>query len=622
MSEVNNHITAYLDYYLELQNPPEFAILLRGNWGCGKSWFLKDYRLKKETEGYKFLNVSLYGISSSKGIDDALFEQLHPLLSSKGMKLAGKIIKGFVKTAINIDFNKDGKSDASISSTMPDVELPEYLKNTDSRIIIFDDLERCSMKTEEVLGYINQFVENKGLKVIIAANEDEIVARESKVDKKDAYLLIKEKLIGKTFEVRADFEFAFKSFVASLSNPKLQEFLTSKKELINDVYKEASYSNLRHLRQSLLDFERFFSLIPEKVFLKPELVDHIIQFFFSISFELKKGAISFEDIKLTTSYSSLLNDGEDSKNTPVGKVRSKYSVFSLYHNPIKETLWYDFFKTGSVDVKELEKSLFNSIYYRNEIIPAWNKLWNYFNLTDEEFQVLCLEVFDELKSLKITEKGIVIHITTMLLHFISLGLFKKDKKNVLALGKKNIDSLKSKNNLATAAESRFNHFDIELESYQGLGFHGLDSPETKEFIAYVKDAIITSGLQQYPEQGEKLLDLMKTDATKFGDLISITSRGESIYYNIPIFQHIKVRDFVNTFMELTITQKREVGYHLKQRYIHPDFRKPLIKELDWLKKVKDEIEKQSKKFKGQLTGYILTKSTLAQLDESIKFLEA
>lgn len=61
--------------------------------------------------------------------------------------------------------------------------------------IIFDDLERCSIVIPNILGYINQFVENNGLKVIVIANEDEIIKLDqldNKIDNAKAYLTIKE----------------------------------------------------------------------------------------------------------------------------------------------------------------------------------------------------------------------------------------------------------------------------------------------------------------------------------------------------------------------------------------------------------------------------------------------
>jgi len=185
----NAHVTEYLDYYLSLNGSPGFAILLRGEWGSGKTWFIKDYLISRQT--LKHLYVSLNGVSSFKEIEDIFFQQLHPLLASKGMKIAGKVLKGIIKTTINVDFNNDGKSDGNFSSAIPDINLPEYFKNIDENIIIFDDLERCAIEPPKILGYINQFVESNGLKVVILANEKEIINKDDKnaTKEQDKYLM-------------------------------------------------------------------------------------------------------------------------------------------------------------------------------------------------------------------------------------------------------------------------------------------------------------------------------------------------------------------------------------------------------------------------------------------------
>jgi hypothetical protein len=42
------------------------------------------------------------------------------------------------------------------------------------KIIIFDDLERCKLKISELFGYINEFVEHYGCKVILLSEEIKI----------------------------------------------------------------------------------------------------------------------------------------------------------------------------------------------------------------------------------------------------------------------------------------------------------------------------------------------------------------------------------------------------------------------------------------------------------------
>jgi predicted AAA+ superfamily ATPase len=104
MSEANRHIEKYLCEYLGLEFSPGFAVLLQGEWGCGKTWFIKrfieEYEKNKGIEGTKrVLYVSLYAVKSTNEIEDQIFQQLHPVLSSKPMALTGKILKGVLRAS-------------------------------------------------------------------------------------------------------------------------------------------------------------------------------------------------------------------------------------------------------------------------------------------------------------------------------------------------------------------------------------------------------------------------------------------------------------------------------------------------------------------------------------------
>ncbi len=179
---VNSHIEDYLDYYCGLSHSPGFALLLKGEWGCGKTWFINKYLKKLKQKKQKSLYVSLYGMTSFSEIEDAFFQQLHPVLSSKGMAVTGKILKGVLKGTLKIDLDGDKKDDGSVTLGIPDINLPDYLKNTDKSILVFDDLERCQIGIGNLLGYINSFVEHQGLKVILVANEEKLLKNDKYKD--------------------------------------------------------------------------------------------------------------------------------------------------------------------------------------------------------------------------------------------------------------------------------------------------------------------------------------------------------------------------------------------------------------------------------------------------------
>lgn len=279
--QINSHIEEYLDYYCGLE-APGFAILLKGQWGSGKTWFIDQYREKLKEKQQRSIYVSLYGMTTFSDIGDAFFQELHPKLSSKSAVVAGKILTEVVKNNLKFDLDK--------------VKIPDYLKNTDQCILIFDDLERCKIDLGNILGYINSFVEHKGLKVIIIANEDELF----KLDKDNSpsgYRTIKEKLIGKTFEVSPDLHGSLEYFISKVQESDLRKFLSINTKVIEDVYKREEHENLRNLKQIILDFERIFKELPEKARKKPEFLQDLLKSLMAFSIEIKRGTMLPEDIK-------------------------------------------------------------------------------------------------------------------------------------------------------------------------------------------------------------------------------------------------------------------------------------------------------------------------------------
>lgn len=120
-NSINSHIKAYLDYYCRL-SAPGFAVLLKGEWGSGKTWFINKYRRENpKDKNQKFLYVSLYGITSFSEITNILFQQLIPMLSSKDkeINIVQNIVTEAVKFLTRFDLSK---------INLHDYILTEYLK--------------------------------------------------------------------------------------------------------------------------------------------------------------------------------------------------------------------------------------------------------------------------------------------------------------------------------------------------------------------------------------------------------------------------------------------------------------------------------------------------------------
>jgi len=621
---VNSHIEEYLDYYCRLPHAPGFAILLKGEWGSGKTWFINrfinKYRENHQEESQRCLYISLYGMTSFSEIEDAFFQQLHPILGSKGMAIAGKILKGVAKSTLKIDLNDD----ATLNTPIPDLDLPKYFKNIDKSVLIFDDLERCKIDLSNLLGYINYFVEHQELKVILIANEDELL-------KNSSYKFIKEKLIGKTFSMSLDFEGALENFITTVNESVVRDFLSDNIELTKNLYEKAEYENLRTLRQNILDFERIFDALPDKAQNKPEVLQDIWKLLTALSIEIRRGAMNPKDIrklqeeyisgwsKNTIQSSNLTTKSSDEELTSLQKILNRYPFLNPYALVPSSLWWQTFFDKGTIDQQELKQSILNSKYFQDENTPDWVSLWHFHDLSDDQFRKIFRRVESEYNDKKYEDIGVVKHVFGLFLVLSDIGLYQKIKNKILEDSKTYVDYLRSKSKLPDVSP-----LDLETDSHGSLIYQGKDLDEFKEFSSYVDKIGGLVWQENMVGAGEDLLTIMQSDVRRFSEMVYLRNShnmDDREYYQIPIFKYINSNTFVEKLLSISSEDQRRVFWALSERYKFDSINEQLIEELEWLRAVQCLLEAEVLNRQGQLSGFILNSMIKRCVNESINKLE-
>jgi len=176
-SQVKTYVLNYLT-----EEAYAHAIMIDGEWGSGKTYFIKEILIPALAEGdarisRKAVYVSLYGKNNVNDVADSLQTAILENKLGKGkralpfIKTTAKTLTEFTKIIPLVgDKVKDGV-DAVKDAVME--LLPEFIDYKEY-YFIFDDLERCTMPINEILGYINHFVEQNSAKVIVVAYEHEI----------------------------------------------------------------------------------------------------------------------------------------------------------------------------------------------------------------------------------------------------------------------------------------------------------------------------------------------------------------------------------------------------------------------------------------------------------------
>lgn len=247
------------------------ALLLTGPWGCGKSHLMKD--IAKELNSSKDAAVtviSLFGLDCISAINKRVKEEYTSFrlgAVGKAVKTAAKRIAKVSKDTLkvaeslnpgNLAFSaaSQGLSAAMSYDILSLIEVQNTIgKETENRkfVIVFDDLERCGIgDKKDLLGAINEFVENKQIKVIVVADEEKINEKE--------YAEYKEKLISRTIHMSADYDTVIESIVSDYNETRIgyKDFLTENLDLLKQVFHESQTDNIRTFICILADFERVY----------------------------------------------------------------------------------------------------------------------------------------------------------------------------------------------------------------------------------------------------------------------------------------------------------------------------------------------------------------------------
>ena len=174
--ELNEYILNYLE-----NDKTKSAIMLTGGWGTGKSYYiehtLKPYLKEEEKD---CVVVSLYGLNELAEISKAIYMDLRmnkiaEKLDNEAIKtswLAIKTVAKGVSSFFGVDLSKD---EDSLQNLYESIDL-------DGKLIVLEDVERTNINVLELLGYVNNLVDQDNNKVLLVCNEEEFVVNSEEDD--------------------------------------------------------------------------------------------------------------------------------------------------------------------------------------------------------------------------------------------------------------------------------------------------------------------------------------------------------------------------------------------------------------------------------------------------------
>ena len=542
--EINKHIIDNLDYYLSLPSP-EYAFLLCGEWGVGKTYFIDEYIKNKSTESFKLIKVSLFGLKKISDIDSNIFQKLHPILGSKYAQFAGNVIKGALSLGVKLDINSDGVSESTISTKFDKFDISEFLtdKKTKEIVLVFDDLERCQISNVEVLGFINGLVENSKIKVILIANEKSLIAGSDGTTYKD----FKEKVIGKTFEIKHDFGSILCDFLKGYS---LDEY----KDVIQDVYNRSNLKNLRKFKQSIDDFEYLIKSIDDEYKSNSQSYKDLVRCFFALSVEIKKGSLSEEDLCNNAPFKQKSDDKTSSNDIYVKYFNNQAR---LYNGDV----WARMLFKGELDrINDETSKLALFVKVTNIEKPDWVKLWNFRELENNEFLIMIERLECEMTGLIEEDLRVYLHKIALLIYFSKNSLASICIDDIKELVKNYIEKYRQssswKSNLVSG-----NSFH-NATGYGYFNDHDQDFSELRTLIVNENEKTYNEELQKKIEgKGDEIIESIKSGLDEnFMGLLLNTYEFE------PILHKVEPKTFVDALIQSKNSTISKVNEVILERY--------------------------------------------------------
>lgn len=613
----NKHIDEFLNYYVKEIENPQYAVLLKGKWGSGKTHFMNEYKKHLDSKQQKYIYISLYGVTSYDEIETNFLKAIHPKLYNDKTIFAGKIAKGLFKATFKFDLDDDGKADGSVNAQIPNFK-PEDLLNTKNRTLIFDDVERCSINIVDLLGYINYFVEHQSYKVILIANEEEL-------EKTEKYKEIKEKLIGKTFEFKTNVNQAYNSFLTELKN---EEILKKYQDKIIDIFEQSQFNNLRLLRQGLFDFNRIYKLVLKEYENKEEFIKDFITFYFIFVFEIRSGTcVSIESLienskkHLEETISTQLGmDKEENEEVVVDKVYEKYQVY-ISHDIIFDLLtWKEIIEDSYINIEKIRDEILKSKYFIDENTESWKRLWSFFNLDDDNFDIIFDDVIKNLNDCKYQNLPQVMLISSTILNIKRQNLTKKSLNELYDILKKQIDCIFKNNFIEKKLILNKNYIKEHRPSYDYLGFD-INFSEYEEIKKYIEGRIKKEKEIIFKDSYDEIEDALKNDSSKLYTLLSHTNNSEVLYHDKPIFAFMDMDKLAKLLIESSSDAQYTFGEILEERYKQSFFALKLEDEFENISKLKELIEKETENKEGKISGYRLKITLVKPFEKAIEDIE-
>lgn len=333
----NDSTRLFCEDYIRNSSVLDYAIMLKGPWGCGKTYFINEL-MEQYITTKNITYISLYGVRTIDEIKNKILETIMGKENTKVVTFGLKLLTPLAASISKADFI------APIIEASKEALL-ERKKGTNN-IFIIDDFERTNLTSNEIFVFFSPFIIDEGVKIIFIGNEEEM--------KCNKYKTIKEKIIGYTFEIQPEIELVIKE---SLNQINMKNIL----EIVQKVCGTLEVTNIRIIKRAIGYLEYIIKHI-ELLKDEDKYLNEFIETYLILYFQYHKGELIDEkDKKLNKIFiEAIYSYHRYNLSYKVHKERYKDSkdLFKYYYRwiPFKDS-WEQIIVNGNIDKNFLKNRI-------------------------------------------------------------------------------------------------------------------------------------------------------------------------------------------------------------------------------------------------------------------------
>ena len=401
----HQHIIEIIQEYVQT-NDTDYALMINGKWGSGKTYFIKNHLMKSLTAN-KPIYVSFNGLNKIENISTKILISYFNI--DEKINLGIDVIQTLLELGDEIKYlNVITKATQGIKAIYKKIKFKRLeLSNS---VIFIDDLERISseIKIEDVLGYLNNnFIEHNKIKVVLICDEEVLEKRENGTT---PYLKIKEKLINRSVIFTLDVNEFIPDYLRerySKANNNYYNLLLPQTDWIISILLKANEVNIRTYN---FIFDSLLHIIDK---LDGKFADNfhdILLFSIMISIEFKNGILKssyfsnyqgLDNIEDNLSSLRFKNYSLWKQNQDQNTEKKTKEYFEIFHDKYLKNeniklifikTIYNYILTGYLSKEELNIELNEIFCKKKESDVAIEKLYSYFNLEISELSTLIASI--------------------------------------------------------------------------------------------------------------------------------------------------------------------------------------------------------------------------------------